>query len=335
MPTLATLHAALRPDRAFRKTTAFASDLAEVQNELFIRGPSDLQRFKRVSKWLETSQPCLFGRLAAKADRLAFCIIAEDDIAAGDRVVRDKIQVARRQWKRDAYRGIKSGFVICAQTPALLAAEPNAALQAFAAHLTGLYLGADISPDVVYHDYVWHKETEEEALMWKVGVNFFGSAGDGRWWHDHRVPGGIALSMNSVGHMVRSSADWNAALEVGAGGKVAPDSLGAALRLAVQTISKAAPACSGPATFLHERKADDGCPHADDHWPASVRGKDRRNYSGWYHTDHTIPSSYFQPGVTRPAAITDPHGLDFSYLWDSSDENPDHTTMGLGETVPR
>jgi hypothetical protein len=39
-----------------------------------------------------------------------------------------------------------------------------------------------------------------------VGVNFFGAQGDGRWWHDHRIPAGIAFSMNSVGHMAKSGA---------------------------------------------------------------------------------------------------------------------------------
>lgn len=335
MTTLANLHAALSHDRSFRKTHPFAADMAAVQNDIFARSLTDLQRFKRVSKWLEINQPCLFGRLAAKADRLAFCVLTEDDIGAGDRSVRDKIQTARRQWKRDAFRGLKSGFVICAQTPALVGAEPNAALQAFAIRLAELYLSTEIQPDVVHHDYVWHKATEDEALMWKVGVNLFASAGDGRWWHDHRVPGGIALSMNSVGHMARSSADWNAELEEGTGGKATPDSLGGALRLALQTISKAALACSGAATFLRNRATDDGCPHADTFWPLAICGKDRRTYSGWYHTDHTIPSSYFRPDTRRPTAIQHPFDLDFSYLWDSSDENPDHVTMGLGERVPR
>jgi hypothetical protein len=38
-------------------------------------------------------------------------------------------------------------------------------------------------------------------------VDFFACAGDGRWWHDHRFPGGIAYTANSTGHMMRFR-DW-------------------------------------------------------------------------------------------------------------------------------
>jgi len=330
--SLSSLHARLASDR-LRTKLRFSDDLNEVHAKLFAAGLSDHDRFEILRSWIATNQPCLFGRLAAKLDRLGFCILTAEDIERGDRHVREKIQVARRQWKRDALRGKKSGFVISVQTIDLVSAVPDKTMLDFAIHLTKLYLNAEIEPDTVYLDQVMHRHTEDEALAWRVGANFFASAGDGRWWHDHRFPGGIALSMNSVGHMVHASANW----PMDGAGKNAPKpkTLGEALRLAMQTISLAKDACSGVATWLLERKEGDACPHADDTWPSGIKGKERRNYEGWYHTDHTIPSPYFALDIERPAAVTDPHNLDFSYLWDDSDDNPDHQTMGLGERLPR
>ena len=39
---------------------------------------------------------------------------------------------------------------------------------------------------------------------WLAGVNYFCAQGDRRWWHDHRIPGGMALSVNSVGHLAKA-----------------------------------------------------------------------------------------------------------------------------------
>ncbi len=329
MATLAKLHGQLKAD-PIRKKRPFSADLAEVQDQLCAQGLSDLDRFEILRPWLELNQPCLFGRLSAKQDRLGFCILTFDDIMDGDAHVRDKIQKARLQWKRDAYRAKKSGFIIAAITPELISAEPNEKLMAFALQLTKLYLNEEPSPDRVHLDWVTLKENADTAIKWRVGANFFASAGDGRWWHDHRIPGGVALSMNSVGHMTKSSS----ALAAQVGGKKTPDDLAEALRLAMQTISKAAPACSGRATELLPRDPTDDCPHPDDKWPPGIRNKHRRTYQGWYHTDFTIPSDYFRGDITRPAKISTPFDLDFSYLWNDSIENPDFQTMGVGEEVP-
>jgi hypothetical protein len=311
---------------------AFSKDLDDVQSKLFAAGLSDLDRFEILRPWIARNQPCLFGKVAAKTDRLGFCIITEDDIDEGDKFVREKIQRARLQWKRDALRGRKSGFIISVQTLGLVRAAPEKSLQDFAIQLTKLYLSTDIAPAVVYLDQVMYRETADDALAWRVGANFFASAGDGRWWHDHRFPGGIALSMNSVGHMTHAAAKWPPA-EVEGAAPMKPETLGESLRFAMQTIALAHNACSGVATWLLDRPADEVCPHADDSWPANIKGRSRRDYKGWYHTDHTIPGPYFGLDQARPGAV-DQHDLDFTYLWDDSDDNLDHQTMGVGEKVP-
>jgi hypothetical protein len=152
-------------------------------------------------------------------------------------------------------------------------------------------------------------------------VNFFAAAGDKRWWHDHRIPGGLAFSMNSVGHMARNGALRRLADPTAKpplkplNGKLGIDSLGTALKFAMLTINGAQPAPGGPATCLRklEQKTYDAltpkCPFANA-VPPSLRLMDYKNYDGWYHTDVTVPSDYFHPEVQRPARV-EPKELDW------------------------
>jgi hypothetical protein len=52
-------------------------------------------------------------------------------------------------------------------------------------------------------------------------------------------------------------------------------------------------------------------------------------YYGWYHTDVTIPSEYFNPNPNRPNV--EEQKLLFTYLHRDSDE--DYVSMGLGTQV--
>jgi hypothetical protein len=48
-----------------------------------------------VAQWLTRHQPCLFGRMAAKAGLMTYCILSEADLTGTDQAIRDKIQDAR------------------------------------------------------------------------------------------------------------------------------------------------------------------------------------------------------------------------------------------------
>lgn len=140
---------------------------------------------------------------------LSYCVLAESDVAHGDEHVRAVIQADRQVWKRDALTGGKHGFVIVVTLPRLASAEPGVTLQRFALRLCELYLSRT-GLNEIFHDELILRTTLGPApalRKWKVGVNYFSSQGDGRWWHDHRIPGGMALSMNSVGHMARNLAE--------------------------------------------------------------------------------------------------------------------------------
>src|SRR5689334_10700656 len=58
-----------------------------------------------LSLWLQKYQPCLFGRIAAKADGIAYCFLTDRDILESDDHVERKIRDARMLWKRRAMRG--------------------------------------------------------------------------------------------------------------------------------------------------------------------------------------------------------------------------------------
>ena len=213
-----------------------------------------------------------------------------------------------------------------------------------------VYLREEIKEDEIYTDRLTlasppntDNRDEDQCYEWRVGANVFAAAGDKRWWHDHRIPGGIAFSMNSVGHMARNGAlrrlanpDSKMPLKP-LNGKLGIDSLATALKFAMLTINGAQDASSGKATCL--RRLDQPtydtltpkCPFAAV-VPPKLKLMDYKNYDGWYHTDQTVPSDYFRPDVRRPAHVKSKE-LDFTYLFDNSIENPDFETAGLGGRI--
>src|SRR2546423_14958970 len=52
--------------------------------------------------------------------------------------------------------------------------------------------------------YLQKPGTRLTTWKWLAGVNYFCAQGDRRWWQDHRIPGGMAFSVNSGGHLVKS-----------------------------------------------------------------------------------------------------------------------------------
>ena len=110
-------------------------------------------------------------------------------------------------------------------------------------------------------------------------------------------------------------------------------SLSDALRDAMLTINNASEAISGKATELLDASADDeaitSCPVV---LPRQIAGKNHCTYSGWYHTDYSLPSEYFRADVERPSDMT-MHQLDFTYLFSDDVDNPAHEAMGIGHRI--
>jgi hypothetical protein len=206
-----------------------------------------------------TADELRFGQIAARHGFLSYCFLT-DDILGSTGEIRDKIQQCRLEWKHQAEAGRKSGFIIAAISPALVSAAPDGSFLEFAANLASLYLLKAIKPDRIYLDTIRLAQPTDQRPTWEwlVGVNFFGAQADGRWWLDHRIPGGIAFSMNSVGHMVKAHLLADAMTDLSEAMGTEPEgpeatrisSLHRALTVAMHTIANAQAGPSGPSAAL-------------------------------------------------------------------------------------
>lgn len=341
--TVADLLSRLTPD-PWRASTPFSGDIAAANKRIFEAGDASDTICGVLGEWLQKHQPCLFGRIAARQDLISYCILTERDLRQDDEAIRAKIQDARLQWLQDGFVGKKSGFVVLAASPTLALAAPDANLKALAQKLCSFFLLKEVDVDRIYHEEIFLEQPGADRRMWQwmAGVNYFCTNGDGRWWQDHRIPGGLAFSANSVGHLVKTGAIAREMFEEGnqtLGGvsetfvATKVDSLGKALQLAMQTIGKASEAVSGRATALM-RLSDGGptMPRCPVDLPSSLADKDFHHYVSYYHTDVTIPSEYFLPDVRRPSHCK-ARTMEFTYLFDTDINNPDYVTMGAGRRI--
>ncbi len=336
----------LRPD-PWRASQGFSSGVEEANRELFRLGITETQAEQVLSTWLQKHQPCLFGRIAAKLGAVSYCVLNETDLHQSDELIKQKIQTARLAWTHAGFEGGKSAFVILAISPQIANALPGAEMRDLARRFGYLYLEEDIVMDSAHLEQVYLQKPGARLTTWKwlAGVNYFCAQGDKRWWQDHRIPGGMAFSINSVGHLVKSGMMANAMKELDrimdAPEESYPetklDSLDKALELAMRTISKASDAISGKATELLPFPEDTSklpVPVCPANLSAAMSGKNFCEYRGHYHTDYTLPSEYFLPEVERPDGLK-VHALDFTYLFHKNIDNPDFRLMGEGQQIRR
>lgn len=328
---------------AWRASVGFSPEIARAfEVTLDPLAPEDAVK-STLTNWVAKHQPCLFGRIAAKQGLIVYCLLTEEDLLRSDEAVGEKIQSSRLEWTRLGFEGKASGFIIAVLSRRLATALPSDVVQLLAQRICSLYLQEEIESDRIYVDrtYLEVPGRRRTTWEWHAGVNYFSAQADGRWWQDHRFPAGMAFSVNSVGHMVKSGRLTRAMDDLEhlmglpserlANPKV--DSLEKALELAMRTIDLASDGPSGRATRLIPRTPDDkALPQCPELLPALLADKSCRKYEGYYHTDYTIPSEYFLPDEERPAAL-EPRDLDFTYLFDRSFDNPDYIRLGGGRPI--
>lgn len=328
----------------WRQNVGFSQEMEHVQLTL-LNDRSSYEECRYVlNQWIQHHQTCLFGRIGAKLGLISYCILKESDLQADDHVIGDKIQEARTLWTKEGYEGKKSAFVILCISPKIVFGIPDETMNELARKLCSLYLMEEVTNDRIFLDQIFLEKPGQSKTtwMWDTGVNYFCSQGDRRWWQDHRIPGGMAFSVNSVGHMIKSGViakKMNELEEILAapsedlvGSRI--DSTGAALQYAMLTIDNATEAVSGKATRLLPLPGDLSqlpvleCPIT---LPNALKGKNFCEYSGYYHTDMTLPSEYFMKDVERPASIQS-HSLDFSYLF-AKEGDPDRARLLFGRRI--
>lgn len=190
-----------RVNHPFSPATAQALDVV-----LKFRAGKERETEAILNDWVRQHQPCLFGRIAAKEAAITYCLVGEDQLLGSEIELKDYIQDARLKWTRAGFEGRSSNFIIAVLSRRLAQAVPDETVQRIAMRLCSRYLQIPIESDRIYLDEIWlrQKASEEVAWEWLAGVNYFSAQGDGRWWQDHRFPAGVAFSVNSVGHMVKS-----------------------------------------------------------------------------------------------------------------------------------
>jgi len=186
----------------WRAANGFSRDLEHVHEVLWDTRSGAEQREAALAEWLEREQICRFARLAVRRGALDLCIIDEQTIRDGDGVVFSRVQQARARWIRRSFQGRSAGIVILASARALAQALPGPGLAAFARRFAELYLDRPVEVDRVELDAVFLRDGAGDALVWQAPLNYFSAHGDGRWWRDRRIPGGVAFSINAVGQLV-------------------------------------------------------------------------------------------------------------------------------------
>jgi hypothetical protein len=213
-------------------------------------------------------------------------------------------------------------MIVAVVSQRLAAAAPDDVLKELVLDLCRVVLGR-AGTDEILHDDV-DLTTDSGRLSWKAGVSLFAAQGDLRWWHDHRFPGGVALSLNSIGHVAAvRSMKMPRGLDFDA--RRLRNLHQWALRLAMRTIRDASMGPRRCTWLVPEEPRHDGG-QVVEQGKRLLEAMSKRRYRGVYHTDFTVPSAFFKPGL--PSEEFD---LSLSYLHDP--EDPEYHTIALGHAV--
>jgi hypothetical protein len=326
---------------AWRVTNTFSDDILQANALLHNTAATEEEMIDCLSFWSQHRQPCQFGGVAAKHRRIHFCFLREVAVSVwSDSEIAEKIGEEKRLWKQraafDPQRAAHS-FVIVVASPRVALAAPDQHLRAFSDRILEL-AGWESDrrgvrrKNTLTSDFLYLRNPRDEGLYgFRFNADFFACAGDRRWWHDHRFPGGIAFTANSTGHMIRFR-EWYQ-------GKDQNESW--ALTQAMLTIRNAAPTRTtegsdpidqGRVTWLRSLDAkgkplvaDAVCPLA--RVPTMLEGKDWTRYEGLLHTDHAVREEFFLNRDVAPTA-SKPYLMDFTYLFDQNQRDFEEFTRG-------
>ncbi len=312
-----------------RQTKGFSEDIRIASDAINFPYTNDPQRIDALSGWIQRHQRCAFGNIAAKRDGIHFCFVSEKDInTLDDDGVRAKIADSKRLWKQRAFRGLpKHSFILSVCSSRITYARADTQLRQFALYaqdLAGWRGRPDVKEAEVVDEWLYLRQPDGKIVKFVFSVDFFASAADRQWWHDHRIPAGIAFTANSLGHMVRYRELY--------GGE--SDQIEWALRTAMLTIDNAAKDVPhGPATWLMDKIA--GRPFREFAWTEDTElpggkklgDKDCGSYAGYLHTDHAIRAEFFEQGQIPPRKH-EPWSMDFTYIFDPA--SPDYVPFMVG-----
>lgn len=337
------LYSVLEPDE-LRARLPFSSDMTAFNALLTHANVTEPERKTAINDWVQSrrdgygSQPCLFGRIAAARDRMHYCVLTEQDLMGNDESIAQKILHERREWKRRSLRprgGINPahGFILLAASERLMNAAPDETLYRLACRLRELWgcpTETDVENEITLETLFLQHPVSDICYRFTFSVDFFGAQGDGRWWRDHRVPGGIAFTANSAGHM-RRFREWY---------ENRADQTEWTVMTAMDTIHSAASTPYGKATWLESLGIGGkpivdnvACPFAA---PSGLRPhlkfKDWTRYGGHHYSDHSIRKEFFLSGPDKTPELKNRKWLEsFTYLYNKREK--DHIRFMEGQAI--
>ncbi len=316
----ARLHA--KKDPLHTGKNRFSDDILQVNAILHDPKIPKLRKIKAYRDWLVDNQPCLFGKSAANKRQVFVCLLDEDELIRmrrGDDDVKETIRDHQMVWKRHALHGLSSSFLILIVSKSIAELAPGPELKEISRRLMELYVDSEVDDDEILTRrewvYLYKQSANPQLLKFATLPNIFCAQGDRRWWHDHRTPGALMITSNALGHFMHCLA-----------GASAPPNTTQALRRAMTTIQGAYKGRKGdrdlPATQLLARPENEETPLSADKDLCPFSG---RNYSGKFHTDYLIPSTFFDDKT--PTEKYD--DLDFSYIFDSGSDEHGELMLGI------
>jgi hypothetical protein len=348
--TLRELFDSLQEDQS-RKGNPFSQDISQAHEVLHHPYASDQDIRHVMNQWSIKRQPCQFGRIGGKFHFIHICILRDRDLLEGDKAVREKIARERKLWKQRAILNTVSPphsfmLLVCSRRVSLAAPDTN--LRLFAEKIRDLAgwqpsrrqlnVAGEVSSDALY----LQNPADQLYYGFQFNVDFFATAGDGRWWHDHRIPGGAGFTANSTGHM-KAWQEWYSEP-----GKDRGDWF---LTQAMYTISQSYPTRSvgseperptaaspieeGRITWLRDLQngrpmKQSACPFRGS-IPGFATNKDWTTYEGLIHTDHAVRPEFFN-SQSGPPTVDRPYFNDFTYLYETRSEDHLKFVRGVART---
>jgi hypothetical protein len=315
---------------AFRTKRPFSEDIEAAHSILFNPRYDKWKKLNIYRKWVANGQPCLFGKAAAKTKSVFICLLEEHEILRmkkGDEDLRDTIQDNRQAWKRYALEGSHSSFMVLLLSQSLVNKEPSDKLKEICRRLLELYMEVDRIEDdtiVPQREYVFLRTGPGKFLKFGTLPNVFCAQGDGRWWHDHRTPGGIMITSNALGHFELSRSGTIVITD-----KETAHGLDNAMRTiknAYGNERKVRGLAHCPATQLVGRAEGEDSPIREG---SDLRGFSPNHYEGFFHTDHLVPSVFFNK-ERDPKELKSYDDLSFKYIFDPIGDPQDHRELMTG-----
>ena len=273
------------PSDAGLVAAAYGPDIQRAQERMADASKSD--QAAALMDWARNSQPCFFGRLGASRKQnimIDVCVIDEADVQRGDDYLRGTLREHRAAWKERARNGESDSILYFFSSQTLRDVRPSILLERIFTKIADLIFPefGGVHADTIYTEAI-PLAMNDDLFLFKAGINFFHTAAHGTPNHDRRIPGGILVSVNSVGHYA------NNLVRIGDCASLA-EAVQAVRKIAWMSIGNGGTGLSPThSTSWHNINPERTCPMHPR--PKQIpENFDTDEYAAYYQTDVMIPS---------------------------------------------